>query len=124
MANIITFPPVSGGGGGTGDAAWGSITGILNSQVDLRNALNGKQATLVSGINIKTIDGQDILGSGDLNIAGEYYKKTETYSKIEVDTKIADIPETDLTNYYNKAQVDTMIGDIASALDTINGQII
>lgn len=100
MANTITFPPVSGGGGGgTGDAAWGSITGVLNTQVDLRNALNGKQAALVSGTNIKTIDGQDILGSGDLDIAGEYYKKTE------VDNLISTIPETDLSNYYSKTEV-------------------
>ena len=72
MANIITFPPVSGGGGcGTGDATWGSITGVLNSQVDLRNVLNGKQATLVSGTNIKTINGQSVLGSGDIFIIAE-----------------------------------------------------
>jgi hypothetical protein len=97
MANTITFPPVSGGGGGgTGDAAWGSITGVLNTQVDLRNALNGKQATLISGTNIKTINGQDILGSGELTIEvesdvdlSEYYKKTETYNKTEVDDLIA-----------------------------------
>lgn len=47
-------------------------------------------------------------GAGDLS---EYYKKTETYSKVEVDTKIADIPPTDLTNYYNKAQVDAIALD-------------
>ena len=32
------------------------------------DGLSGKQATLVSGNNIKTIDGNDILGSGDLEI--------------------------------------------------------
>lgn len=36
------------------------------SEVD--TALNGKQATLVSGTNIKTVNGNDLLGSGDIVI--------------------------------------------------------
>lgn len=35
-----------------------------------QNALNLKQATLVSGTNIKTVNGNSLLGSGDLPIAG------------------------------------------------------
>lgn len=31
---------------------------------------NGKQATLVSGTNIKTVNGQSLLGSGDITISG------------------------------------------------------
>jgi hypothetical protein len=34
------------------------------------SAFNGKQATLVSGTNIKTINGNSILGSGNLTISG------------------------------------------------------
>lgn len=49
-------------------ATWGSITGTLSAQTDLNSALSGKQATLVSGTNIKTINGSSILGSGNLNI--------------------------------------------------------
>jgi uncharacterized delta-60 repeat protein len=56
--------------GGSGDATWGSITGTLSSQTDLQNALNAKQATLVSGTNIKTINGTSLLGSGDIVISG------------------------------------------------------
>lgn len=56
---------VSKGGGG---ASWGSITGTLSSQADLNSALNGKQDILVSGTNIKTIEGQSLLGSGDINL--------------------------------------------------------
>lgn len=41
----------------------GAITG-------LQTALDGKQDTLVSGTNIKTIGGQSILGSGDLAVGG------------------------------------------------------
>jgi hypothetical protein len=47
-------------------ATWGSITGTLSAQTDLDTALNGKQATLVSGTNIKTVNGSSILGSGNL----------------------------------------------------------
>jgi hypothetical protein len=34
------------------------------------NTFNGKQATLVSGTNIKTINGSSVLGSGDLVVGG------------------------------------------------------
>jgi hypothetical protein len=50
--------------------AWGAITGTLSSQTDLQNALNAKQATLVSATNIKTINGTTLLGSGDLVVGG------------------------------------------------------
>lgn len=49
---------------------WGSITGTLSDQTDLQAALNAKQATLVSGTNIKTINGSPVLGSGNLTITG------------------------------------------------------
>jgi len=63
---ISYFPAVSGGGGGT----WGTITGTLSSQTDLQNALDAKQATLVSGTNIKTINSTSLLGSGNIAISG------------------------------------------------------
>ena len=53
-----------------GLTVWGSITGTLSSQTDLQTALNGKQATLISATNIKTINGNSILGSGDLTVGG------------------------------------------------------
>lgn len=77
-------------------AEWGNISGTLSSQTDLQNALNdkantndiphntsdlindsgfltqhqdisGKQDTLVSGTNIKTINDTSVLGSGNIN---------------------------------------------------------
>jgi hypothetical protein len=74
----------------SGTATWGSIGGNINDQSDLSNlflivntdiaALTAdlaatdaevatKQDTLVSGANIKTINGNSLLGSGDLAIA-------------------------------------------------------
>jgi hypothetical protein len=49
---------------------WGGIGGTLSNQSDLTSALAGKQATLVSASNIKTINGNSILGSGDLTVVG------------------------------------------------------
>lgn len=51
-------------------AAWGDITGTLADQTDLQTALNAKQATLVAGTNIKTVNGTSLLGSGDIAISG------------------------------------------------------
>jgi len=51
------------------DATWGTITGTLSTQTDLQTALNTKQNTLVSGTNIKTINGNSLLGSGNLVIS-------------------------------------------------------
>ena len=40
------------------------------TQTEIDTALVGKQATLVSGTNIKTINNNSILGSGNINISG------------------------------------------------------
>lgn len=62
---------------------WGSIEGTLSDQDDLSEALGGKadlsalstkQDILISGENIKTINNQSVIGSGNLEIsAGETY---------------------------------------------------
>lgn len=57
-------------GGAGGEAVWGDITGTLSDQTDLADALSAKQATLVSGTNIKTINDQSLLGSGNIAISG------------------------------------------------------
>ncbi len=50
----------------------GSITGSIakNQVTGLETDLNSKQAVLVSGTNIKTINGQSVLGNGDVQISG------------------------------------------------------
>lgn len=59
----VTFSGSSGGG------TWGSITGTLSAQTDLQSALDAKQATLVSGTTIKTINSTSLLGSGNISVA-------------------------------------------------------
>ena len=70
----------------------------LNYEIDAINiSLSQKQDTLVSGVNIKTINGESIIGEGDIKI------------------------EVDLTDYATTAYVDEQIGDINSVLENIIG---
>lgn len=72
---------------------WGEIGGTLSDQTDLQNALNAKvsaadmssalstkQDTLVSGTNIKTINGESILGNGT---PSDYLNNIHTVNRIE-----------------------------------------
>lgn len=75
MANIrhatLAAARPSGGLGGTEWDAAHTITDLAISEVTgLQNALDGKQAELVSGTNIKTVNGVALLGSGNIVIDG------------------------------------------------------
>jgi hypothetical protein len=67
--NTITGAQIIAAASG-GGAVWGGITGLLPAQTDLQSALNAKQDTLVSGTNIKTVNGNSLVGSGNVTIAG------------------------------------------------------
>jgi hypothetical protein len=51
-------------------AAATTHTHAISDVTNLQTTLDGKQATLVSGTNIKTVNGTSILGSGDLVVGG------------------------------------------------------
>jgi len=86
LAGTETVPIVQGGVtkkvavseiGGGGGVAWGDITGTLGDQSDLAtafldvdSAISTKQDTLASTINIKSINGYSVLGSGNLALPG------------------------------------------------------
>lgn len=60
---------------GSGATAYSQLTDkgtidLPSINVPLSNALTAKQALLVSGTNIKTINGSSILGSGDIVVSG------------------------------------------------------
>ena len=69
-----------------------TIANDANSKADavtsrvqnVETSLEGKQDTLVSGVNIKTVNGQSIVGEGDVLIEG-----TDSYTKTESDAKYA-----------------------------------
>lgn len=55
--------------GETPETAYAGSKGKQNAE-DIERLKTGKQATLVSGENIKTLNGKSILGSGDIEISG------------------------------------------------------
>lgn len=93
---------------------------------------NGKQDKLVSGTNIKTVNGESILGSGDITISGgsdANVQAVDTGDVLDdvnveyattayVDNKVANIS---LTDYATIAYVDGLVGDINSVLESIIG---
>ena len=72
VTSVTGTAPVVSSGGATPAismaAATTSVSGYLTS-TDW-TTFNGKQAALVSGTNIKTINGSTVLGSGDLTVTG------------------------------------------------------
>lgn len=108
--NKLWVNGVGGGGGGT----WGSITGTLSSQTDLQSALDAKQATLVSGTNIKTINGSSLLGSGDISISGVGTGTANTIAYWDTTTSIASLAT---TTYPSLTELSYVKG-VTSAIQT------
>lgn len=75
---------------------------------------NGKQDKLVSGTNIKTINGTSILGSGDIVISGGGLSGANVQA---VDT--GDVLDDVTVDYATTAYVDGLVGDINSVLESI-----
>lgn len=63
--------------------------------------ISSKQSTLISGQNIKTINGQDILGEGDIEIVGGDVDLTNYYTKEEIESK----------NYITNDNINTLVLD-------------
>ena len=78
VSKSITGQEIIDAASGGGGVDWGDITGTLSSQTDLQTALDAKQDDLVSGTNIKTINGSSVLGSGDLVVGGGMRKYVNT----------------------------------------------
>lgn len=93
----------------TAAVTWGSITGTLSDQTDLQNALNAKQATLVSGTNIKTINSTSLLGSGNVAVQ----------PTLVSGTNIVTINSTSLLGSGNIAVQPTLVS--GTNIKTING---
>jgi len=97
-------------------------------------AVGNKQDTLVSGINIKTIGGQSLLGSGDINIdsnenIASEFSSSSTYTigdlvmhlglLYECSTDVSVAGDWD-ANDWTQTKVADIIGNIGSLLITLN----
>lgn len=99
--------------------------GVIDSNgVKLETKLGQKQETLVSGTNIKTINNQSLLGSGNITISGG----GEPPENCEVtDNKVTTISDLSTNIQYPSAkavydyveELEDLIGDIDTVLDNI-----
>lgn len=110
---------VSSVNGQTGDVVITatSLGAITKADADTlyatKSDLNSKQDTLVSGQNIKTINGNSVLGAGDITIqAGG-----------TIDTAMSDTSENAVQNKVIKKYIDDLVGNILTQLQEINGTI-
>lgn len=72
VASVTASAPLASSGGANPNLTITQATTSANGYLSSTdwNTFNGKQAALVSGTNIKTINGSSVLGSGDLAISG------------------------------------------------------
>ena len=128
MSNIIDKIQLSGvtydiGGGGSSYSA-GTGIDITNDVI----SVTGKQDTLISGTNIKTVNNESILGSGNITIQGGGSPVVEltqaqydALQTIDPDTiyVITDAQGGDLSQYMTSAQtVNAISTAVASKVDT------
>lgn len=114
---------------------------IENKGYANKSELNSKQETLVSGTNVKTINGQSILGSGDLKIAtmplststsstmslspNIYYRNTST-SLTSLSISLGNVTDNTIINEYFIEFTTSSNGTTISLPNTIkwaNGEI-
>ena len=96
-----------------------------------------KQDALVSGTNIKTINNQDILGSGNIeveslavwgNITGELHNQQDLHNELQAKADLTDIPTktSELFNdsgYITNEYHDNTKQDVINNLDIINNNL-
>ena len=96
-------------------------TEFLHEKYALSSELNSKQDTLVSGTNIKTVNNQSLLGSGDITIQGggssvievtqAQYDALSQAGTLDLTALyiITDASGGDLANYYTKTETNTLL---------------
>ena len=72
VTSVTGTAPVVSSGGSTPAISMPAATTLVSGHLTSTdfNTFNNKQAALVSGTNIKTINGSSVLGSGDLVVGG------------------------------------------------------
>lgn len=118
-----------------------SIPSEYITESELNTKLTDKQDVLVSGTNIKTINGNTILGNGNLTIEGgggtiniieltqeEYDALTEysdnTFYVITDKEKEYVTNEELAANHYTKTEIDEMLGNASTTITEINNLVV
>lgn len=70
LAGIATGATANAADSALRDRSTHTGTQAISTVTGLQAALDGKQATLVSGTSLKTVNGNSLLGSGDITISG------------------------------------------------------
>jgi hypothetical protein len=92
---------------------WGTIIGNINDQTDLMTLINGKQALLVSGSNIKTINSNSLLGSGNISVepsitagtTSQYFRGDKTFQTLDKTVVgLSNVPNLDTSDPVNITQ--------------------
>ena len=108
---------------------WSESDYIWNSD----RGINSKQPMLVSGTNIKTINGQSLIGEGNITISGggsadlsNYYNKQEVDNKLDLKANASDLSalnttvgqlsttvenKADASNVYTKTEVNNLVNN-------------
>jgi hypothetical protein len=108
LANIAATATAESHGTLTGRDAADSHT--IGAITNLQTTLDGKQATLVSGTNIKTVNGTTLLGSGDLVISGGGGGTLDGLTDTIITTATeGDVLYYDGTNWVNDASINTVL---------------
>ena len=102
-------------------------TEFVHEKYALANDLENKQDTLVSGTNIKTINNQSLLGSGNIAIQGGSGASVVEITQAEYDALVSsgtvdpstmyiitDATPVNLSNYYTSAQTEAAISAAVS----------
>ena len=87
-------------GASKGATALQSVPSTYALKTDIPD-ITTKQDVLVSGTNIKTVNGISLLGEGNITVSGA-----------------------DLSDYYTKAEIDSMIGGASSTITEINNLVV
>lgn len=110
-ASVATHKATAASSSATAAAssAANASTSASNAKTSETNAAKSAAAAAQSAIDAAKFD------------PSSYYTKTETYTRVEVDNKIAAIPKPDMSNYYTKSEVDAKIPTKTSQLTNDRG---
>jgi len=113
---------------GIGSSSWDDITGKPASFPPSSHTHPEKQDTLVSGVNIKTVNTQSLLGSGDITISGGVTSVNTQTGVVVLDADdVSDsattnkfVTASDLTNLGNLSGVNTGDQDLSGYAEIVN----